>query len=101
MKISYILRNSIDKVPLVVWQKFLCGGRLVLGPDAGSLYLSSFLIGCPAITFCIRMLIRIREHDPLYGYGVLTTGVVLTLMVCFLGYGGLKILIAISCLLHC
>ncbi|KMT14896.1 hypothetical protein BVRB_3g064100 [Beta vulgaris subsp. vulgaris] len=66
-----------------VWpgnNKFLCGGRLVLGPDAGSLYLSSFLIGCPAITFCIRMLIRIREHDPLYGYGVLTTGVVLTLM---------------------
>ncbi|KAL2895730.1 putative protein S-acyltransferase 3 [Bienertia sinuspersici] len=55
-----------------VWpgnNRFLCGGRLVLGPDAGSLYLSSFLIGCPAITFCIRMLVRIREHDPLYGYG--------------------------------
>ncbi|CAO2831508.1 unnamed protein product [Amaranthus hypochondriacus] len=66
-----------------VWpgnNKFLCAGRLVLGPDAGSLYLSSFLIGCPAFTFCIRMLVRIKEHDPLYGYGVLTTGVVLTFM---------------------
>ncbi|KAL9232689.1 hypothetical protein vseg_007769 [Gypsophila vaccaria] len=66
-----------------VWpgnNKFLCGGRLVLGPDAGSLYLSSFLIGCPAITFCIRMLVRIKEHDPLYGYGVLTSGAILTFL---------------------
>ncbi|KAH9611999.1 hypothetical protein KSS87_000031, partial [Heliosperma pusillum] len=66
-----------------VWpgnNRFLCGGRLVLGPDAGSLYLSSFLIGCPAVTFCIRMAVRIREHDPLYGYGVLTAGIVLTFL---------------------
>ncbi|KAK9725921.1 hypothetical protein RND81_05G177700 [Saponaria officinalis] len=66
-----------------VWpgnNRFLCGGRLVLGPDAGSLYLSSFLIGCPAITFCTRMLVRIKEHDPLYGYGVLTAGIILTVL---------------------
>ncbi|KAL9240055.1 hypothetical protein vseg_014316 [Gypsophila vaccaria] len=66
-----------------VWpgnNRFLCGGRFVLGPDAGSLYLSSFLIGCPAITFCTRMLVRIKEHDPLYGYGVLTAGIILTFL---------------------
>ncbi|KAM7505179.1 hypothetical protein LguiB_004083 [Lonicera macranthoides] len=61
-------------------QKFYCGGRLVFGPDASSLFLSSFLIGAPAITFCIRMLVRIEEHDPLYGYGVLITGCVLTFL---------------------
>ncbi|XP_074297259.1 putative protein S-acyltransferase 3 isoform X2 [Silene latifolia] len=66
-----------------VWpgnNRFLCGGRLVFGPDAGSLYLSSFLIGFPAVTFCIRMAVRIKEHDPLYGYGVLTAGIVLTFL---------------------
>ncbi|XP_074319114.1 putative protein S-acyltransferase 1 [Silene latifolia] len=66
-----------------VWpgnNRFACGGRLVLGPDAGSLYLSSFLIGCPAITFCIRMFVRIEEHDPVYSYGVLTSGVILTFL---------------------
>ncbi|XP_021749140.1 probable protein S-acyltransferase 3 isoform X1 [Chenopodium quinoa] len=76
-------RSSKPERLYKVWpgnNKFLCGGRLVLGPDAGSLYLSSFLIGFPAITFCIRMLVRIKEHDPLYGYGVLTTGVILTFM---------------------
>lgn len=64
-------------------QKFYCGGRLVFGPDASSLFLSSFLIGAPAISFCIRMLVRIEEHDPLYGYGVLITGCVLTFLVCY------------------
>ncbi|KAL5743286.1 hypothetical protein ACOSQ2_026402 [Xanthoceras sorbifolium] len=66
-----------------VWKgnnRFLCGGRLVFGPDAGSLYLTSFLIGCPAITFCIKMLFMIRKHDPLFSYPVLIAGVVLTIL---------------------
>ncbi|GAB4851812.1 hypothetical protein Ancab_031211 [Ancistrocladus abbreviatus] len=60
--------------------KFLCGGRIIFGPDAASLYLSTFLIGTPAIAFCIRMLIRIREHHPIYGRTVLILGVILTFL---------------------
>ncbi|GAB2295636.1 hypothetical protein Dimus_029791 [Dionaea muscipula] len=66
-----------------VWpgnNKFLCGGRMIFGPDAASLFLSSFLIGAPAIAFCVRMLVRIREHRPIYGHTVLTTGVILTIL---------------------
>ncbi|KAK3011187.1 hypothetical protein RJ639_011079 [Escallonia herrerae] len=66
-----------------VWKgrnKFLCGGRLIFGPDAASLLLSAFLIGTPAITFCIRMLIRIPKSDPTYGYTVLSMGLVLTIL---------------------
>lgn len=66
-----------------VWRgrnKFLCGGRLVLGPDASSLYLSSFLIGGPAIIFCIKMLIRIQAAQQLHGYSPLIVGCVLTVL---------------------
>ncbi|TXG70118.1 hypothetical protein EZV62_005053 [Acer yangbiense] len=66
-----------------VWKgnnKFLCGGRLVFGPDAGSLFLTSFLIGCPAIMFCVKMLLMIRKDDPLFSYPVLSVGVVLTVL---------------------
>ncbi|XP_062197912.1 probable protein S-acyltransferase 1 isoform X2 [Phragmites australis] len=34
---------------------FLCGGRLILGPDAASLLLSTFLVVGPTITFCYQM----------------------------------------------
>ncbi|MCD7472447.1 hypothetical protein HAX54_013682 [Datura stramonium] len=64
-----------------VWKgrnKFLCGGRLVFGPDASSLYLSTFLIGTPAITFCIRMLLLIPEVSPIYGHVVLIVGLIIT-----------------------
>lgn len=53
---------------------------MIFGPDAGSLVLSTLLIGAPAITFNLRMLIRIREHDPLYGFSVLVFGVMLTIL---------------------
>ncbi|XP_010525441.1 PREDICTED: probable protein S-acyltransferase 4 [Tarenaya hassleriana] len=49
-----------------VWRgsnKFLCGGRLIFGPDASSLYLSSLLIVGPAIMFCVKMYMKI--NDPL------------------------------------
>ncbi|XP_054803902.1 probable protein S-acyltransferase 3 isoform X2 [Prosopis cineraria] len=67
-----------------VWKgnnKFLCGGRLVFGHDASSLFLTSFLIGCPAITFCMRMLFfTIKGDSPLYGYPVFIGGAILTIL---------------------
>jgi hypothetical protein len=36
-------------------QVFLCGGRVILGPDAASLFLSTFLVAGPAIVFCYQM----------------------------------------------
>ncbi|KAF1883267.1 hypothetical protein Lal_00030372 [Lupinus albus] len=64
-----------------VWKgnnKFLLGGRLVFGQDASSLFLTTLLIGGPAITFCIRMLLKIEEHDPLFNHCVLIGGAILT-----------------------
>lgn len=67
-------------------QKFLCGGRLVFGHDAASLYLTTFLIGCPALTFCIRMVVTIKGDQPHYDYPVLVAGLVLTVLVGKLNY---------------
>ncbi|KAG2685353.1 hypothetical protein I3760_10G121400 [Carya illinoinensis] len=66
-----------------VWKgnnKFLCGGRIIFGHDAGSLFLTTFLIGAPAITFCIRMILTIKEEDRRFSYPVLIFGLVLTLL---------------------
>ncbi|KAM5550551.1 putative protein S-acyltransferase 1 [Rosa sericea] len=66
-----------------VWKgnnKFLCGGRLVFGHDGASLYLTSFLIGCPALTFCIRMLVTIKGYQARYSYPVFTAGLILTVL---------------------
>ncbi|KAJ1264551.1 hypothetical protein BS78_08G009600 [Paspalum vaginatum] len=41
---------------------FLCGGRVILGPDAASLLLTTFLIVTPAIVFCYQ--IKSRLHHP-------------------------------------
>ncbi|KAL8493612.1 hypothetical protein ACS0TY_024698 [Phlomoides rotata] len=70
-----------------VWRgrnKFLCGGRLVFGPDGGSVLLSTFLIGGPALTFCLKMYLRIPEVNFLYGRLVLIIGLVLTFLDLFL-----------------
>lgn len=64
-----------------MFQKFTCGGRLIFGPDGTSLFLTIFLIGGPALTFCIKMLVRIKEVDFLYGHIVLIIGFVLTVLV--------------------
>ncbi|KAL8489167.1 hypothetical protein ACS0TY_025169 [Phlomoides rotata] len=65
-------------------EKFLCGGRLVFGPDGGSVLLSTFLIGGPALTFCLKMYLRIPEVNFLYGRLVLIIGLVLTFLDLFL-----------------
>ncbi|KAL6906040.1 hypothetical protein ACP4OV_003641 [Aristida adscensionis] len=42
---------------------FLCGGRVILGPDAASLLLSTFLIVGPAIVFCYQMRSKFDHSD--------------------------------------
>ncbi|VAI15828.1 unnamed protein product [Triticum turgidum subsp. durum] len=49
------LNQGFMKAAGFVPQVFLCGGRLILGPDAASLLLSSFLVAGPAIVFCYQM----------------------------------------------
>ncbi|KAG9129064.1 hypothetical protein Leryth_016887, partial [Lithospermum erythrorhizon] len=53
--------SQIKKRLYQVWEgrnKFLCGGRLIFGPDGRSVIISSLLIGAPSLTFCIHMLVR-------------------------------------------
>ncbi|KAG6603449.1 putative protein S-acyltransferase 3, partial [Cucurbita argyrosperma subsp. sororia] len=64
-----------------VWKgnnKFLCGGRLVFGQDGASLFLTSFLIGGPAIIFCIRMLVAVHNDRRTFHFPALIGGLVLT-----------------------
>ncbi|KAL9425170.1 hypothetical protein AB3S75_032161 [Citrus x aurantiifolia] len=60
--------------------KFICGGRIVFGPDAASLFLTSILIGAPAIAFCIKMLLMIKQENPFFNYPVLIGGLLLTVL---------------------
>ncbi|KAK1408519.1 hypothetical protein QVD17_40364 [Tagetes erecta] len=67
-----------------VWKgrnKFYCGGRLIFGPDAGSIFLSTCLIGAPAITFCIKTLLEIQKDGSMFVYAVLCLEIFLTLLV--------------------
>ncbi|KAL3841120.1 hypothetical protein ACJIZ3_025711 [Penstemon smallii] len=75
--------SQLKKRLYQVWKgrnKFVCGGRLVFGPDAASLLLTTFMIGAPALTFCIKMLMRMPNVDFLYGHVVLIVGVILLVL---------------------
>ncbi|KAJ8770410.1 hypothetical protein K2173_015024 [Erythroxylum novogranatense] len=69
-----------------VWKgsnRFFCGGRLIFGPDVASLFLSIFLIGCPAIAFCAKISLKISDKDtkhPDRWYPVLIIGLILTVL---------------------
>ncbi|XP_025817746.1 probable protein S-acyltransferase 4 isoform X2 [Panicum hallii] len=46
-----------------VWKgsnKFLCGGRLIFGPDAGSLFLSTVLIASPLVGLCFQCVTKLN-----------------------------------------
>lgn len=65
---------------LLSCQKFLCAGRLVFGRDGKSLFLTTFMIGGPALLFCIRMLLTIKD-DPHFSFPVLIGAVVIAFLV--------------------
>ncbi|WVZ71582.1 hypothetical protein U9M48_020154 [Paspalum notatum var. saurae] len=44
-----------------LYQKFLCGGRLIFGPDAGSLVLSTVLIASPLVGLCFQCVTKLSS----------------------------------------
>lgn len=82
--------NSALFFSLLVIQKFLCGGRLVFGPDVASLFLTSFLIAAPAITFCVKMYLKAKNENASSGHvfwcPVVIVGLTLTILVDSLHY---------------
>ncbi|XP_074565085.1 putative protein S-acyltransferase 4 [Curcuma longa] len=49
-----------------VWHgnnRFLCGGRLVFGPDGSSVFLSMFMIATPTIIFCAQVFVKIHNRE--------------------------------------
>ncbi|KAM7271094.1 hypothetical protein ACFE04_030308 [Oxalis oulophora] len=68
---------------LGVHQRFFCGGRLIFGPDVGSIFLSALLIAAPAVAFCVRIYHKINDKhtiNPAHWYPVLAVGVFLTVL---------------------
>ncbi|KAK3025578.1 hypothetical protein RJ639_040317 [Escallonia herrerae] len=71
-----------------VWKgsnRFLCGGRLIFGPDVASLFLSTLLVAGPAIAFCIKMYCIIEDDNTAHRhngrwYAVLAVGIILTVL---------------------
>ncbi|WOL17115.1 putative protein S-acyltransferase 4 [Canna indica] len=64
--------------------RFFCGGRLIFGPDAASLSLSTILIAGPAMTFCFQIIKKICTHDdsvdhPILGLPVLIITLLITI----------------------
>ncbi|KAJ3684580.1 hypothetical protein LUZ61_013744 [Rhynchospora tenuis] len=49
-----------------VWKgsnRFACGGRLIFGPDVGSIFLSMILITGPLIALCCQVITKITKTD--------------------------------------
>ncbi|XP_051138620.1 probable protein S-acyltransferase 4 [Andrographis paniculata] len=67
-----------------VWKgsnKFLFGGRLIFGPDAASLLLSTFLIVGPVIAFCVKVFIIIKTATNVgHWYALLVFAIMLTIL---------------------
>ncbi|KAK1386742.1 S-acyltransferase [Heracleum sosnowskyi] len=66
-----------------VWKghnKFICGGRLIFGPDASSVAITASLVGVPGIIFCTKMFLNLPKTSPEYGYSVLIVGIVLLVL---------------------
>ncbi|XP_054802142.1 probable protein S-acyltransferase 4 isoform X1 [Prosopis cineraria] len=62
---------------------FFCGGRLVFGPDAGSIFLTIFLIVGPVIAFCVKIYLKTRNletADVRFWYLILITVSLVTIL---------------------
>ncbi|KAL2324650.1 hypothetical protein Fmac_023708 [Flemingia macrophylla] len=69
-----------------VWKgsnKFICGGRLVFGPDARSLLVTLLLIIVPVIIFCVCVARHLRHEFSSYnsGYAILAVAILFTVHV--------------------
>ncbi|TKY51439.1 S-acyltransferase 8 [Spatholobus suberectus] len=69
-----------------VWKgsnKFICGGRLVFGPDARSLLVTLLLIIVPVIIFCVCVARHLRHEFSSYysGYAILAGAILFTIHV--------------------
>ncbi|XP_065853649.1 probable protein S-acyltransferase 4 [Euphorbia lathyris] len=85
---SRVVSNNNDKPKRLyqAWKgsnRFLCGGRLIFGPDVSSMFLSTLLIAGPAVAFCVKTYLKIGDKDfkhHEYWYPVLIVCAVLTLL---------------------
>ncbi|XP_077247646.1 putative protein S-acyltransferase 1 [Tasmannia lanceolata] len=75
------MSNPQPKRLYQVWKgsnRFFCGGRLIFGPDVASLFLSTLLIGGPAIAFCSKVISQIKDGH--HAYPVLAVAVIVTVI---------------------
>ncbi|XP_054818823.1 protein S-acyltransferase 8-like [Prosopis cineraria] len=69
-----------------VWKgsnKFICGGRLMFGPDARSLLVTLLLITVPVIIFCVFVARHLRHEFSSYnaGHAILVVAILFTIYV--------------------
>lgn len=78
----------MEKRVYQVWKgsnKFLFGGRLILGPDAKSLFFTVLLISVPVVIFCVFVAWHLRHAHQFAsydaGYAIMVVAVVFTVYV--------------------
>lgn len=78
----------MEKRVYQVWKgsnKFLFGGRLILGPDAKSLFFTVLLISVPVVIFCVFVAWHLRHAHQFAsydaGYSIMVVAVVFTVYV--------------------
>uniref|UniRef100_A0A7C9CZA2 S-acyltransferase n=1 Tax=Opuntia streptacantha TaxID=393608 RepID=A0A7C9CZA2_OPUST len=78
----------MEKRVYQVWKgsnKFLFGGRLILGPDAKSLFFTFLLISVPVVIFCVFVAWHLRHAHQFAsydaGYAIMVVAVVFTIYV--------------------